>query len=72
VAELRRVELQHFDEGEALQQQAQERADREAASGDAAFVELYTTSRGLFGPAWPVAMPGAITAAPSKAEGAVA
>jgi len=68
VAELRRVELQHFDEGEALQQQAQERADREAAAGEAAFVELYTQSQGLFGPSWPVAMPGAITAAPAKAE----
>lgn len=74
VAELRRVEREHLDEEQALQHAAQARADGEAAGGSAAFLELFERARGLFGPSWPIAMPGAIgpAAAPSTAQGSAA
>lgn len=74
MAELRRVEREHLDEEQALQHAAQARADGEAAGGSAAFLELFEQARGLFGPSWPIAMPGAIgpAAAPSTAQGSAA
>ena len=74
VAALRQVEQQHLAEMEDLLRQAQARADSEAAGGGPAFREVFEHARDLLGPAWPIAMQGAIGPAPhlSNAQGAAA
>ncbi|WP_431258059.1 hypothetical protein ACQ86G_26435 [Roseateles chitinivorans] len=71
-AALRRIEQQHLEAGQVLLQQAQERADREAAGAGAAFVGLFERARDLFGPTWPIAMQGAVGPAPAKTRGVAA